>query len=276
VSSTDVINFLKKNNIDEKTLNRLDAKSRVPCRDFLQVWGLPRTGTNFTACLMQDNYNIFFTKWFGYKHDKPFYQIDWTGQDWHRPYGLERPGKVASAMEVYTEVEEAVKTKRFFHIMTVKNPYSWYISNLHHGGQGAYEKNGKVRIKDGTNGRGISWADWYNLRNNEYIKYVKDRPETSIIVKYEDYYYNNVENVVKKIGTKFNLKRTSEDIVIRDYIVGLKSELSGSPRDDGKIYHDWKKYENKFYMELFDDESLKFINDNIDKNIMEYFNYEFV
>ena len=283
MNKNDIIKFLKNSGIyppsdEAKMLNRFDAGSRSPCRNFLQVWGLPRTGTNFVACLMQDNFNIFFTKWFGYKHDKPFYQIDWTGQDWHRPYGLERPKKVASGIEIYTEVEEAVRTKKFFHVMTVKNPYSWYISNLSHGGGGVHTRDGKVRIRDGTSGSGtkLSWMDWYNMRNNEYIKYIKDRPETSIIIRYEDYYYNNVENVVEKIGEKFNLERTTEKIEIRDYLVGMKSELSAEPRDDGKRYHNWKMYEDRFYLDYFDDDSLKFVNDNVDKSIMEYFNYEFV
>ena len=185
-----------------------------------------------------------------------------------------RPTKVICAMEIYDEVEKAVETKRFFHIMTVKNPYSWYISNLSHGGGGRL-LNGKVRIRDGSS-EDMSWMDWYNIRNNEYIKYVKDRPDTSIIIKYEDYYHNNVENVVLKIGEKFNLKRKKEDIRVRDYIVGIKSELSDVPREDGKIYHDWKKYEDRFYLDLLDDESIKFINDNVDNSIMEYFNYEYI
>jgi len=59
MSLDNVFKFLKEHNVEENFFRRANNKSRTPCRDFLQVWGLPRTGTNFVACLMQDNFNIF-------------------------------------------------------------------------------------------------------------------------------------------------------------------------------------------------------------------------
>jgi len=275
LTKEEVIEFLRANNISEKSINRFDNGSQSPPRDFVQVYGLPRTGTNFATNWVQFNYDIFFTKWFGYKHAAPFYELDWTGSDWHRPHGQERPKQVASAAEIFTEVNEAIKNKKFFFIMTVKNPYSWYLSNLSFGGQGRLNRRGEVRIQDGTNNPGVSWMVWYNERNWEYINYFKARPETSIIIKYEDYLKKGADSIIKSVGDKFNLTRKTDEWVVPDYVCGRHSDFSPEPNADGMRYHNWSLYKEKKYLDLLNDKAINFINNNVDKEIMEFFGYEY-
>jgi len=228
--------------------------------DFFKVYGLPRTGTNFTRVMISDNFEITHIRFFGYKHAAPFYQIDWTGKDWDRPFGEERPHRVAKAEEIREEVEEAVRNDRFFFVMTVKNPYAWYVSNLNS------LVDSRLRIMS-------NWMNWYNERNWEYIHYLESKPSVSYIIRYEDY-YNNIESAVSQIGDKFGLVRMSSVFKIIDEVVGPKMLLTPPPDKNGIYYHNWEWYQNRSYLKLLDKRCISHISNNVDKDIMKFFKYE--
>ena len=228
-------------------------------RDWIKVYGLPRTGTNYTFSLINANFIVQQTHFFGWKHAKPFYEIDWTGSDWAKPVGMLRPDHVAKALPIKDEVEEALKIGRFNFVITVKNPYAWYISN----------KSFSHQIKkDGRTVLDKKFMVWYNERNNQYYEFYQTKPHNTLFVRYEDFYNNGYQDVLKGIGTKFNLKQRHKEFINFTNVIGNPSHLS--PKGE----HDITKYENGFYLDLLGDEAIEFISKHVDKKLMEFFNYE--
>jgi len=229
-------------------------------RDWIKIYGLPRTGTNYVQSLISTNFIIQTTHFFGWKHAAPFYKIDWTGSDWAKPFGMERPDIVAKALPIKDEVEKALEIGRFYFIITVKNPYAWYVSN---------KSFGHLKLKrDGITVLDEKFMEWYNERNNQYYDYYQTKPFNTHFIKYEDFYHNGYINVLNEVQKKFNLEIRHKEYSNFTKVIGNPSDLS--PRGE----HDIKKYEDGFYLDLLGQEAIKFISKYVDKKLMNFFNYE--
>lgn len=123
-------------------------------------------------------------------------------------------------------------TAQFYRVITDNLvPYNIY------GGQ---QDNSAIAIASRTNGRGVTWKDWYSVAGGEsaYLAFDPDNPE----LVYGGTYQGNISKWIKGANTQKSIKEYPElglSIAPKDskYRYNWNAPIISSPHDRNTIYH---------------------------------------
>lgn len=235
----------------------MEENTLDPSVEYIKIHGLQRSGTNYVSYLINENFenSKVLVNLGGWKHGH--YMCPW-----------------AVGRELHT-------------LVIVKNPYAWLTS--------IYDYWGPNRtLNIGPDLRGIPFDDF--VRNRIVLEPQKDIPyllracnpvhhwnnmnfhwtsirlnEKSLFVLTYESLLNNTEKCLEQIGKSFGLKRKQElqdcaNIIIpsgEDVHVGDKKWTKG------------EFYKEEEFLEMYTPETIKFVNDQLDLDLMIGFGYEY-
>ena len=225
---------------------------------YLKVYGLHRTGTNYLftlLCLNFKNINLFMNLG-GFKHGNLIKfpkEEDILNKYLDMPTHLNYKDKVESIKTLFEE-------EKVIFLVTVKNPYLWIISHAKFHGSEFCNKN-IVRFSK-------HWSEMYA----KYAESIKDG--TAHLVKYEDV-LTSYDNFLDNLQKKYDLEKNhTEYINIDKEILPCKdSELGKHNIKNFFTKRDY--YLNPDLEKIYTTEQISLINQNLDKNVMEFYNYSF-
>jgi len=222
------------------------------------LYGMQRTGSNYTQEVLFQNFqNIRFYNHVSrclptHKHFR-LYDEKATIPDvrFYNSFTYKR-------FKDFKEHAELIAGREIsLFIVTIKDPYSWYVSYKKHA-----KKNGYVYIKKSLNPHYI--ID-YNLFYRKWLDFSNEAPAEVLIVKYEDL-ISNLDDSLKRIGDKFDLERTSE-VSISPEKVSMSKKFT--PRRA-------KYYKHNKYLELISEQELGVIQHLLDPELISSMNYQLI
>lgn len=231
----------------------VDQTKLEPEIEYVKIHGLQRSGTNYIAYLINENYENCrsLINVGGWKHGH--YKIPLT-------------------------LEHEV------HVLTiVKNPYSWLVSMYN------YWKNKNigqdlcgVPFKDFVKNRAIferqkdvpylfraaNPVQHWNNMNFHWCSILIDTKKL-FILRYESL-ISNKEMCLNEISKLFSLKR-------KDVIQDCTNSMIPADELPKPSEQKWQKefYDNRAYLDLYDQETFDFVNNQLDLDVMIAFRYEY-
>jgi len=151
-------------------------------------------------------------------------------------------------------VEKSVGQEVKFFIVTVKDPFSWYLSYYSHARKNGYPMNRKTFNSH--------FVVDYNLFYRSWLTFKKQAPDEVLIVKYEDA-LDDLSLFLKNIISHFNLQSIPEDI-INPQKVGMSKKFSSK-----KLLY----YKQKKYMDLLSSQEKQIILNLLDDEILSLYDY---
>jgi hypothetical protein len=116
-------------------------------------------------------------------------------------------------------------------------------------------KHGKVKET-------IDWSD----TNKSYIDYHKKNLNTTFIIKYEDYIESSFSEILKKVEGVFGLTRKHKEFINQLNTIGARCEIRQNKFDNNYII-------NKDYMKIYDEQTLKSIEKDLNPDILSFLGY---
>jgi hypothetical protein len=97
--------------------------------EFIKIWGLKRTGTNWLRWLIDANFKSVETLMdvMGWKHGTPTRKPSWNWRDWYPEWC---PHSCPIDDEKLNRLVTAWEDGRIGHVMIIKNPLSWIDSMI--------------------------------------------------------------------------------------------------------------------------------------------------
>ena len=140
-------------------------------------------------------------------------------------------------------------------IVTMKDPYSWYVSYKKHA-----KKNKFTYIKNSLNSQYI--ID-YNLFYRKWLDFSVEAPGEVLMVKYEDLIVD-LETSLLRMGEKLKLDRSSEQIV-NPAKVSMNKRFTTSRAN---------YYKDKLYLDLISEREFSVIQHLLDPELISSMNYQ--
>ncbi|MCS4194427.1 hypothetical protein GGP50_002653 [Salinibacter ruber] len=161
-------------------------------------------------------------------------------------------------------------------VTVTKNPYAWLLStyrrpygigepsNRDHLEAFITQRCEGIRYKEGGLGAFESPLDMWNRKNRAYLDLADSFDVFN--VKYENVLLNT-RDVIEEVADTYGLSMKGESF----------ANVQASTKDDGKDLAFYRQYygERKWRQE-FTPEAVEFINENVDKGVMQAFGYEVV
>ena len=151
-------------------------------------------------------------------------------------------------------LEKSVGQEVKFFIITIKDPFSWYLSYYRHARKNGFPMNRKTFNSH--------FVVDYNLFYRKWLAFKKQAPGEVLIVKYEDA-LNDLPLFLKNIISHFNLEGIPEDIINPEK-VGMSKKFSSK-----KLQY----YKQKEYMDLLSSEDKEIIFNLLDDEILSFYGY---
>ena len=142
-------------------------------------------------------------------------------------------------------------------IVTMKDPYSWYVSYKKHA-----KKNKFTYIKNSLNSQYI--ID-YNLFYRKWLDFSVEAPGEVLMVKYEDLIVD-LEASLLRMGEKLKLDRSSEQIV-NPAKVSMNKRFTTSRAN---------YYKDKLYLDLISEREFSVIQHLLDPELISSMNYQII
>jgi len=142
-------------------------------------------------------------------------------------------------------------------IVTMKDPYSWYVSYKKHA-----KKNKFTYIKKSLNSHYI--ID-YNLFYRKWLDFSVEAPGEVLMVKYEDL-IGDLESSLNRMGEKLKLDRSSEQSV-NPAKVSMNKRFTASRAN---------YYKDKLYLDLINERELSVIQHLLDPELISSMNYQII
>ena len=221
---------------------------------YFKIYGQMRTGTNYISTLLLNNFldTTVFMNVGGWKHGKL----------------IEYPNKfqllnrvdinTKNNIEIYNTID-LFKNNNVNFLVIVKNPYMWIKSISIFTNDDITPKFVKNYI-----------TQWNNIYSN-YKNYIESGK--AYLVKYETLLQEPHETL-DKIKNKFNLIKKNSEYNIENNILSANSD-SNIGRTI-KIVFDKKKYISPNIPDYLSNDIIHIINENIDKTLMKFYNYDLV
>jgi hypothetical protein len=213
-----------------------------------------RSGTNYISTLLLNNFldTTVFMNVGGWKHGKL----------------IEYPNKfqllnrvdinTKNNIEIYNTID-LFKNNNVNFLVIVKNPYMWIKSISIFTNDDITPKFVKNYI-----------TQWNNIYSN-YKNYIESGK--AYLVKYETLLQEPHETL-DKIKNKFNLIKKNSEYNIENNILSANSDSNiGKTK---KIVFDKKKYISPNIPDYLSNDIIHIINENIDKTLMKFYNYDLV
>jgi hypothetical protein len=220
--------------------------------NFIKIYGLMRTGTNYISSLLKLNFkNTFvFMNVGGWKHG---YFIKYP----NNKNVLNSVDKKARRIYHKQKLIKLFRLNKVKFIIMIKNPYKWLLSVLKHKGKEINENNIKLELKD------------WNLKYKNYKYHLENG--TALLIRYEDLLENR-NLILNKIKNKYKLNKKSVNYKNINKILNANFDCNLG-KTKNKIFN-----KKEFYLDnsnkLFSDEILQVINENINKNLLNYYGYK--
>jgi hypothetical protein len=202
------------------------------------LYGLGRSGTNFTKAMLEKNFHVHVNQeTYGNKHDH-FHNVNMPSQN-------------------------------VIMILCVKNPYHW-LNSLHRYTEkevdiSTWLRKPNVLLSDHNGVKRLTRTSNPIQRWNNYnFHWNSVEWNNKIVVRHEDF-LNNWKKTLEKIGNKFDLKEKNNTLQTIDRVV---KPHSGDNLILSNEFFNSKKIN-------YTDEDIKYINSELDEQLMCIFNYEF-
>ncbi|MDC1221291.1 sulfotransferase [Salibacteraceae bacterium] len=224
----------------------------------LMIYGLERSGTNFTEAVMLENFqNIQFWnehypdalpthKHFRLYDEKHFIPITQFLNNFHFPDFLSFDKKV----------NELTRKADLKYVISVKDPYAWYQSFMKLAAKGNYIP---VRSKIAN---GQFMLDW-NLFHKKWLQFADEAPERIKIIRYEDM-INNTDESLNLIQSKFDLEAKSSSWHLPE-----KVGMSKSFNAKRMLYYKKGSFKDKFPAT-----HMRVISEMLDTDVLTSLGYE--
>ncbi|MCK5066051.1 MAG: hypothetical protein KAR16_01370 [Bacteroidales bacterium] len=223
------------------------------------LYGMQRTGSNFTQQVLLQNfqnirfcYNHHFRCLPTHKHFR-LYDEKSLIPDVRYLNSFTYKG----FRDFKKHVEQIAGREIGVFIVTIKDPYCWYVSYKKHA-----KKNKYIYLKKSLNSHYI--FD-YNLFYRKWFDFSLEAPGEVIMVKYEDL-IGDLNLSLNRIGDKFNLERSSEVIIQPEKVLMSKKFTAVRAAF----------YKEKNYLDLISDQEKSVIQHLLDKELLSAFNYQII
>jgi len=220
------------------------------------LYGMQRTGSNYTEQVIVQNFsNIQF-------HNDSYSRCLPTHTHF-RLYDEKSIIPEAKYLHSFTyrdfrdfkkHVEQILQRDINIFIVSVKNPYSWYVSYKKHAKRNKY-----IYYKDHVNSHYI--AD-YNLYYKKWVDFSIQVPDEILIIRYEDLIKEFV-STLDKIRDTFNLEKRSEI-----YVNPEKVPMSRAFSEERRLY-----YKNEKFLDMIDSQEKKVIENLLDAKLISSLGY---
>ncbi len=221
------------------------------------LYGMQRTGSNYTEQVLLQNFQ-----------NMRFYNNDFARcLPVHKHFRLYDEKAIIPDVRFYNSfsykgfkdfkehVQQILGREIKYFIVTIKDPYSWYVSYKKHA-----KKNKFTYIKNSLNSHYI--ID-YNLFYRKWFDFSMEAPEEVLMVKYEDL-IEDLEASLQRMGDKLKLDRSSEQSV-NPAKVFMNKRFSASRAN---------YYKDNKYLDLISERELSVIQHLLDPELLSSMNYQ--
>jgi len=235
---------------------------------YIKQYGAKRSGTNYTRWLLENNFeNIqVMSELLGWKHGPHSTKIDWTGKNWVDPshsVADQHQTRLSLMRMVTDDLRIAAEKKQIRYLITVKNPYAWFISYTQRFTQRP-EALGTIK----------ETIELWNQLHKNWIALAKDNPLT-IIVRYEDLIFDFHKTMVN-IEHKLRLKKKDTELgrlfVDSTNKMARRSDANWHMGQTNQRF-DASYYMEEKYMQEFDPALLKIFREILDKDVVRDLGY---
>jgi len=221
------------------------------------LYGMQRTGSNYTEQVLLQNFqNICF------------YNNDFARcLPVHKHFRLYDEKAVIPDVRFYNSftykgfkdfkehVQQILAREIKCFIITIKDPYSWYVSYKKHA-----RKNKFTYIKNSLNSHYI--ID-YNLFYRKWLDFSVEAPHEVFIMKYEDL-IEDLDASLNRMGEKLRLERTTE-LIVNPEKVWMSKKFTES-----RAHY----YKDNKYLDLISERELSVIQHLLDPDLLASMNYQ--
>ena len=221
---------------------------------YFKIYGQMRTGTNYMSSLIKNNFsetNIFMNVG-GWKHGKII----------EFPNNIDLLNYVDINTKTIIDIDKTIDlftTNKVIFLIMVKNPYMWIHSV-------SVYKQKEITPK---------FLIQYILLWNETYSNYKDYIELgkAYLVKYEEL-LEKTNETLDKIKNKFNLIKKNSEYILENNVLSANNDSNiGRTK---KITFNKNKYISPNISEYLSNNTIHLINENIDKTLMKYYQYDLV
>ena len=221
---------------------------------YFKIYGQMRTGTNYISTLLLNNFldTTVFMNVGGWKHGKL----------------IEYPNKfqLLNRVDINTKnniennnIIDLFKNNNVNFLVIIKNPYMW-IKSI------SIFTNHAITPKF-VNNYITQWNDIYLI----YKYYIENK--RAYLVKYEEL-LEKTNETLDKIKNKFNLIKKNSEYILENNVLSANNDSNiGRTK---KITFNKNKYISPNISEYLSNDIIRLINENIDKTLMKYYEYDLV
>lgn len=219
---------------------------------YLKIYGQMRTGTNYISTLLINNFSntTVFMNIGGWKHGK---LIEF-------PNDIELVNKIDITTKNNIDIDKTIDlftTKKVIFLVIVKNPYMWIHSISIFKNEMIFSKFIKNYIRQ--------WNETYS-NYKDYIECGK-----AYLVKYETLLQEPLETL-DKIKNKFSLTKKNSEYMLENNVLSANNDSNiGKTK---QIVFDKNKYISPNITNYLSNDMIQFINENIDKTLMKFYDYD--
>jgi hypothetical protein len=221
---------------------------------YFKIYGQMRTGTNYMSSLIKNNFsetNIFMNVG-GWKHGKII----------EFPNNIDLLNYVDINTKTNIDIDKTIDlfaTNKVIFLIMVKNPYMWIHS------VSVYKQ------KEITSKFLIQYILLWNETYSNYKDYIERGK--ACVVKYETLLQEPHETL-DKIKNKFNLIKKNSEYILENNVLSANNDSNiGRTK---KITFNKNKYINSIITHYLSNDIIKIINENIDKTLMKFYEYDLV
>ena len=226
----------------------------------LMVYGLQRSGTNYVETLLPHNFRDISLENVAYHRSLPLHK---HFRPYDEMYYVPEPKYLNNFSYPHFDdfdahVKRLTGKEELFYVVVVKEPYSWYISYC------------KLARKNRWPSYMPKWANQhymvdYSLFCKKWLDFRRQAPEKVVILRYEDI-LKDMSGKLEDIRTRFGLEKVHEE-----YQNFSKVNMSKKFTSTRRNY-----YLNKEFLDLFSDEELFVITENLEAGVVEELGYELI
>tara|TARA_Y100000034_G_scaffold105348_1_gene132612 strand:+ start:503 stop:1216 length:714 start_codon:yes stop_codon:yes gene_type:complete len=233
---------------------------------FIKIYGIQRTGTNYTEWLCKNNFkdvnvlrdgNIL-----GWKHGKPidFESVDWSGSNWDDPKHIndddvqkQVKGYLIEVTKIRKDLEDANNQKDLKYVLCFRNPYSWILS--------------KGPRWVGYDRDLLGAIQYWSRKAKEYCEFYDQNKDISIMFTHWDL-ISDPSYQMKRIQDKFGLVPMKDEFVSQELEIGPRLDI------DGTRFNSAKYHRKNSFLDRLHPGALKIISAAVDKEVMNKLGFE--
>jgi len=230
---------------------------------YIKIYGMPRSGTNYLKKLVETNFLARILVHVGRGKHMPPKKIGVREIRNVKKFGKEKLQDQNEIQSICQYLESDV----IYSLIIMKNPYSWLVSYKNYINRNSNPNIPQILHIDKSEDDLKKAVKWWNDIGSKYLEFVREHGDISILVRYEEL-VDDYKIVLDNIGSTFNLTSREKQLVNIDSVIGPGFKNTRKQFDAGK-------YQSARYLKEFSADQIKLINQELDKKVMEQFEYPF-